>query len=98
MVGAATILAQAAEEGGNGLGGWYVGVAIGFVVVVVVVVIVSLILDIASKISRQARMAQAALDDAQVTTLPLWDVAVTNLTALAVLEGAQRARKAVEAL
>lgn len=89
------VLAQVGEAE-PGLGGWYAGIGIGFAVVAVVVVIVALILDIASKISRQAGMAVEALDAAQVNTLPLWDVAVTNRTARAILEGAGRARKAVE--
>lgn len=91
------VLAQVGEAEPS-LGGWYVGVAIGFVVIVVVVVIVALILDIASKINRQAKLATEALDDAQVNTLALWDVGTTNRTARAVLEGAAKARKAVESL
>jgi hypothetical protein len=94
-VGAGVLLAQGAADQPS-LGGWYVGIAIGVVVVIVVVVIVGLILHVATNIRRQAGMAAAALDQAQVTTQPLWDVATTNHTARCILEGAIRAREAIE--
>lgn len=78
------------------MGGWYVGVAVGVVVVLVVVVIVGLLLQVAARLSEQAGMASEALDHAQAHTLPLWDVATTNRTTRSILEGAVRAREAVE--
>lgn len=93
--GAGAVLAQAATDE-RSLAGWYVGIVIGFAVVLVVVVIVAFILDAAAKIRRQAGMAADALDQAQVNTLPLWAVADTNRAARAILEGAIRAREAVE--
>lgn len=93
------LLAQSAQgvaEGGGSLVGWYVGIAIGVVVVLVVVAVVLLIIDAASKIATQAGLAREALDGARANTQPLWDVAETNRTAMAVLEGAVRARHAVE--
>ncbi len=89
------LLAQAADAG---LGGWWVGASIGLVVVVIVVVVVVTIIVLARRIARQAGMATRALDDAERNTRPLWDVATTNQRALAILEGAVRAREAVEDL
>ena len=43
-------------------------------------------------------MAVAALEEARSNTAPLWDVATTNHTARAILEGTVRAREAVEDL
>lgn len=93
----ASLLPLAQQGGGQGsLFGWYLGFVIGFVVVVVVVVIVAAILNLASKISDQARDASAALDAGQVNTLPLWDVSATNRISQAILRGARAARRAVE--
>lgn len=89
-------LAQDSIEGSGSLTGWYVGIGLGLVVVLVVVAIVLLIIDVASKIATQAGMAREALDGARANTQALWDVAETNRTAVAVLEGAVRARHAVE--
>jgi hypothetical protein len=94
-VGSGVLLAQATADQPS-LGGWYVGIVIGVVVVIVVVVIVGLILQVATNIRRQAGMAIDALDQAHVTTQPLWDVATTNHTARCILEGAIRAREAIE--
>jgi hypothetical protein len=98
-VGAGVLLAQGAADQPS-LGGWYVGIVIGVVVVIVVVVIVGLLLHVATNIRRQAGMAAAALDQAEVTTQPLWTVATTNRTAHCILEVvvviAIRAREAVE--
>ncbi len=92
MTGTGTVLAQA----DSGLGGWWVGVGVGVAVVVVVVVVVVTIILQASHIARQAKMASAALDEATANTQPLWKLQATNQTALAVLEGAVRAREALE--
>lgn len=92
-----TVLAQTGQ-GDSGLGGWYVGIAIGVVVVVVVVVVVGTIIFLAARIARQAQMATEALQAAEKNTNALWQVNVTNRTALAILEGAQRAREAVKGL
>lgn len=91
------ILAQGGQEGA-GLGGWYVGIAIGAAVVVVVVIVVGTIIFLAARIAKQAAMATEALELAEANTKPLWQVNVTNRTGLAILEGAKRAREAVERL
>ena len=56
------------------LTGWYVGYAIGAVIVSLVVVLVATILTLARKIGVQAQEAIVALDQARVNSLPLWDV------------------------
>lgn len=56
------------------LTGWYVGYAIGAVIVSLVVVLVATILTLARKIGVQAQEAIVALDEARVNTLPLWEV------------------------
>lgn len=89
------VLAQAAD---SGLGGWWLGTGIGVVVVLIVAVVVITIIMLAKRIGRQAGMAIDALDAAEENTRGLWDVGTTNQHALAVLEGAIRAREAVEAL
>lgn len=95
LASAGVVLAQTTTDSAD-LTGWYIGIAIGVVVVLVVVAIAALLLRFAAQIRRQAGMATAALDAAQVNTASLWEVATTNRTAKAVLEGAIRAREAVE--
>lgn len=79
-------------------GGWYLGIAIGVVVVLIVVAVALLLIQVAARIRRQAGLVVAALEDARANTQPLWDVAETNRTAKGILEGAIRAREAVEDL
>ncbi len=52
------------------MGGWYVGLAIGALVVVIVVVAVSAILVLTARIAKQAELATQAFDEARVNTLP----------------------------
>jgi hypothetical protein len=92
-----TVLAQSGQDGA-GLGGWYVGIAIGVAVVIVVVIVVGTIIFLAARIAKQAQMATEALNAAEANTNALWQVNVTNRTALAILDGAQRAREAVKGL
>lgn len=98
MVGSHGTLATTAADAGSSLGGWYLGIAIGVAVVLVVVAVALLLIQVAARIRRQAGMAVAALEDARGTTQPLWDVETTNRTAKSILEGAIRARHAVEDL
>lgn len=88
--------AESADPVGNGLGGWYAGLIIGFLVVVIVVAIVGTILSLASKIVKQAAMATDALDSAQANTLPLWDVAQTTRATKAILNSATIVRETIE--
>lgn len=76
--------------------GWWVGIAIGALVVVIVAAVVITLILLARRIAHQADMARAALDEAERNTRALWDVAEVNHKAMAVLEGAIRAREAVE--
>lgn len=92
------VMAQAAPGGDSGLGGWWVGTAIGVLVVIIVAAVVITIIMLARRIGRQAGMAIEALEAGEQNTRGLWDVGTTNQHALAILEGAVRAREAVEAL
>lgn len=58
--------------------GWYLGYAIGVLIVVVVVAVVSWIIRSATVIGRQADEATRAIQRAEATTRPLWRVAETN--------------------
>lgn len=80
---------------GPGLGGWYVGLAIGFLVVVVVVVIVASILALATRISQQAQTAIQGLEQVRINTAPLKGVDTTNTCGLAILKACQTARGAL---
>lgn len=82
----------------SGLGGWWLGVVIGVLVVLVVAAVVITIILLARRIERQAGNAIRAIDQATTNTDPLWELGTTNATAVAVLEGAVRAREAVEDL
>lgn len=79
-----------------GLGGWWVGTVIGVVVVLIVAAVAITLILLARRINSQAEMAIDALDAAEYNTRPLWDVGAANKEALAILEGAQLARKALE--
>lgn len=88
------VVAQAATD--PGLGGWWLGIAIGVVVVLIVVAVVVTIIVLARRITRQAGQATAALEDARRNTDPLWELRTTNERARAILEGTVRAREALE--
>lgn len=77
------------------MGGWYVGLGIGALVVVIVVVVVSTILWLAARIARQAELVTAAFDLARVNTLPLWDVMKINDSGKAILRATRTARSAL---
>ncbi len=93
MIAAVVVLAQADQPS---LTGWWVGIAIGVLVVAIVALVVVALTVLAERIARQARMAAAALDAAERNTQGLWDVGAVNREALAVLEGTVRARHALE--
>ncbi len=83
------------QAGEPHLFGWWVGLIIGFVIVAIVVVVVSAILTLASRISRQAQEAIAALDASRVSTLPLWDVQKIQGSSRGILDAARAARAAL---
>ena len=77
------------------LTGWYVGLAIGAVVVAAVVVLVAIILGLARRISVQARSITGALNQARVNTLALWDVDKMNEALRVTARHASEARAAL---
>ncbi|MDQ3974538.1 MAG: hypothetical protein M3276_09445 [Actinomycetota bacterium] len=85
------LLQQAPQEAN--LFGWYVGFIIAFAIIVVVVVLVAAILQLASRINRQAVDGTEALRQAQETTLPLWDLGKANNSLKGILRAAQGARQ-----
>ena len=80
-----------------GLGGWWVGLGIGLVVVLVVAAVLVTLIVLARRITAQTVLAVEALEAAEENTRPLWAVTTTNQEVVAVLEGAQLARRALEA-
>lgn len=87
------LLQQSPQEAN--LFGWYVGFIIAFAIIVVVVVLVASILQLASRINRQAVDGTEALVQAQLTTAPIWDLDKANNSLKAILKSAQGARKAL---
>jgi Na+-transporting NADH:ubiquinone oxidoreductase subunit NqrF len=77
------------------LTGWYVGLALGAIIIAVVVVLVAIILGLARRIAVQAKQITAAIDDARVNTLPLWDVDKVNESLRLTAKHAQEARRAL---
>ncbi len=75
------------------LSGWYVGYIIAGVIITVVVVLVGIILALARRIGEQAAQITAALDEARINTLPLWDVDKINSGVRSITRSAQTARQ-----
>jgi len=75
------------------LTGWYVGYVIAAVVITIVVVLVGIILALARRIGQQALLITAALDEARINTLPLWDVDKINSGVRSIIKSAETARK-----
>ena len=84
------------EFGEPDLGGWWVGLIIGFVLVVVVVVVVGALLMLASRIAGQAREAVGLLEVTRTSTDSLSGLTTTNQTLHSILAGAGTAREAVQ--
>ena len=80
-------------EGAVSLTGWYVGYIIAAVVISVVVILVGIILALARRIGVQALQITAALDEARINTLPLWDVDKINTGVRSIIKSAQTARQ-----
>lgn len=91
----AVAIVVAQVEGAPSLTGWYVGIAIAFLVIVVVVAIVSAILTLAARISQQAQTAIQGLEQVRINTAPLAGVDKTNASGLAILKACQTARGAL---
>lgn len=77
---------------------WYVGLGIGFAIVVVVVVIAASILALAARIGAQAREGIELMDEARVTTLPVWEVQRTNVTLTGIWRAAESVRQSLAAI
>lgn len=75
------------------LTGWYVGYTIAAVVITIVVVLVGIILALARRIGVQALQITAALDEARINTLPLWEVDKVNTGVRSIIKSAQTARQ-----
>ncbi len=85
------LIAQISED----YTGWYVGLAIGFLIVVVVVILVAMILMQASRIGNQALEGIDRMDEARISTLAVWDLQKINTSATAIWRGAEAAREAL---
>jgi Sec-independent protein translocase protein TatA len=75
--------------------GFYVGLILSFAAVALVVALVAVILTFASRIADQAETAAGALEQIRESTEILPAVNQTNEHALAILEDARTARKAL---
>ncbi len=75
------------------LTGWYVGYVIAAVLITVVVILVGAILALARRIGVQAQEVTAALDEARINTLPLWDVDKINTGVRSITRSAEQARQ-----
>jgi CHASE1-domain containing sensor protein len=73
--------------------GWYVGLAIGFVIVSVVVVLVATILTLAARIGSQARTGIEAMEEARAATASVWEIQKINVSTTAIWRAAESARK-----
>ena len=74
--------------------GWYVGLALGIVVVVVASAIVITILVLASRIDGQAKAAVGAIETLRAQTDELAGVAQVNDSGVRILHAARALRKA----
>jgi hypothetical protein len=73
---------------------WYIGLALGLVVVAVAVVIVTTILVLAARISRQASTAGEAVETVEARTDGLGGIAKINDSGVRILQAARALRKA----
>ncbi len=73
--------------------GWYVGWAIGLLVVLLAAGLLLTAIMVGRRISRQALDITQALDGARANTDPLWDVRTTNHAIDRVTRGLTAARK-----
>lgn len=73
--------------------GWYVGWAIGLVVVLVAATLLLLIIAVGRRVARQAGDITQALEGAHRNTDPLWDVRATNHAIDRITRGLTAARE-----
>jgi uncharacterized membrane protein len=79
---------------GAGTTAWYIGLALGGVVVVVAVIIVVTILVLAARIARQAEAANEAVETLRAQTDGLGGVGQINDSGVRILHSARALRKA----
>lgn len=91
----ATLTLALNEFGEPGLGGWWAGLIIGFVIVAAIVVVVGAILMLASQIRDEAVQAVGLLEVTRDATQPLHELRRTNELLQGILSGAATARKAL---
>lgn len=85
-----------AFNGNTHLFGWYLGFAIGSVIITVIVAEVGAILSVARRIGGQAQQADQGLSVAYDNTYALRDLTRTRDIAQSVTEGLYRTRQALE--
>ena len=73
--------------------GWYVGWAVGLVVVLLAAGLLLTIIALGRRISQQATDITRALDGTRANTDPLWDVRATNQTVDRITRRLAEARK-----
>lgn len=73
-------------------GYWFVGWAVGLVVVLVAAALLLTLISVARGITRQAQDITAALDGARANTASMFDVVATNHAIDRVARGLRRAR------
>ena len=73
--------------------GWYIGWAIGLVVVLIAAGLLITLIALGRRITRQAVDIERALAGARTNTDPLWDVRATNHTVDRVTRGLAAARE-----
>jgi hypothetical protein len=85
-----------AYNGNTHLFGWYLGFAIGSVIITVIVAEVAAVLSIARRIGGQAQQADQGLSAAYENTYALRDLTRTRDIAQSVTEDLYRTRRALE--
>ena len=73
--------------------GWYIGIALGIVVILVAAAIVVTIVMLARRISGQARIAVPALEQVRSQTTELHNIARNNDSGVRILRSARALRK-----
>jgi hypothetical protein len=73
--------------------GWYIGMALGIVVILVAAAIVIAIIALAQKISKQARTSVAGVDKVREQTAELPNIARINDSGVRILHSARALRK-----
>ena len=85
-----------AYNGDTHLFGWYLGFAIGSVIITVIVAEVAAVLSVARRIGGQAQQADQGLSVAYENTYALRDLTRTRDIAQSVTENLYRTRRALE--